>query len=365
MPSLQHFGVLMSETTLAIGRWTPTERTRIFGILAVIVGLHIAGWSLYLFYSHSYAAAGSFAGAGVLAYVLGCRHAFDADHIAAIDDTTRLMLQRGKRPVGVGFFFAMGHSTVVLLLALIVAVAGRSATVNQVNAFRHIGVTLSTLVAMIFLLLVAALNAVVLRGIVDLWHRMSRGELDQTRLDALLLDRGLMNRLLGGRVRKLIKSSWHMYPVGILFGLGLETASEVTLLALSASAATSGGLPILAVLSLPLLFAAGMSAFDTGDSLLMTRAYSWSYRHPARTLYYNIATTTMTVLVAGFIGSVYLAGLIRPIFPWRWVKDYAMLSGHFELFGYLIAGLFVLSWLAAITVWRLRGFEEKYNRIAS
>ena len=145
--------------------------------------------------------------------MLGCRHAFDADHIAAIDDTTRLMLQRGKRPVGVGFFFAMGHSTVVLVLALIVAFAGRSATVNQVNAFRHFGATLSTLVAMIFLLLVAILNALVLRGIVDLWHRMTRGELDQTRLDALLLDRGLMNRLLGGRVRKLIKSSWHMYPL--------------------------------------------------------------------------------------------------------------------------------------------------------
>ena len=176
MPSLQHFGAHMSESTLAIGRWTPTERTRIFGILAVIVGLHIAGWSLFLLYSHSYTAAGSFAGAGVLAYVLGCRHAFDADHIAAIDDTTRLMLQRGKRPVGVGFFFAMGHSTVVLVLALIVAFAGRSATVNQVNAFRHFGATLSTLVAMIFLLLVAILNALVLRGIVDLWHRMTRGE---------------------------------------------------------------------------------------------------------------------------------------------------------------------------------------------
>ena len=156
-----------------------------------------------------------------------------------------------------------------------------------------------------------------------------------------------------------------MYPVGILFGLGLETASEVTLLSLSASTATRGGLPVLAILSLPLLFAAGMSAFDTGDSLLMTRAYSWSYRHPARTLYYNIATTAMTVLVAGFIGSVYLAGLLKSIIPWRWLANYAALNSHFELFGYLIAGLFVLSWFAATTIWRVRGYEEKYNRVST
>ncbi len=365
MPSLQHSGARMSETTLGVGRWTPAERTRVFGILTVIVGLHITGWSLFFAYSDSYSAAGSFAGAGVLAYVLGCRHAFDADHIAAIDDTTRLMLQRGRRPVGVGFFFSMGHSTVVLVLSLVVAVAAGSATATQVNAFRHIGGTLSVLVAMTFLLLVATLNAVVLRGIVDLWRRMTRGELDQNRLDTLLLDRGLMNRILGSRVRRLIKSSWHMYPVGILFGLGLETASEVTLLSLSASTATRGGLPVLAVLSLPLLFAAGMSAFDTGDSLLMTRAYSWSYRHPARTLYYNIATTGMTVLVAGFIGSVYLAGLLKSIISWRWLANYAALSSHFELFGYLIAGLFVLSWFAATIIWRVRGYEEKYNRVSS
>ena len=355
----------MTDATLVLGRWTPAERTRLFGILTVIVGLHIAGWSLFLAYSHSFSTAGSFAGAGVLAYVLGCRHAFDADHIAAIDDTTRLMLQRGRRPVGVGFFFSMGHSTVVFLLALIVAVASGSATTSQVNAFRHIGGTLSVFVAMTFLFLVAGLNAVVLRGIVDLWRRMTRGELDKSRLETLLLDRGLMNRLLGGRVRKLIRSSWHMYPVGILFGLGLETASEVTLLSLSASAATHGGLPVLAVLSLPLLFAAGMSAFDTGDSLLMTRAYSWSYRHPARTLYYNIATTAMTVLVAGFIGSVYLVGLLKPILPWAWLKNYAGLSSHFELFGYSIAGLFLLCWLGASAIWRLRGLEDKYSGVSS
>jgi high-affinity nickel-transport protein len=350
---------------VASGRWTPAERRRVFGIVGVIAGLHVAGWSLFLFYSHSYAAAGSFAGAGVLAYVLGCRHAFDADHIAAIDDTTRLMLQRGRRPVGVGFFFAMGHSTVVLVLAFVVALAAGNATAGQVDSFRAVGGVVSAVVAAGFLLLVAALNAMVLRGIVDLWRRMTRGELDQERLEELLLNRGLMNRLLGGRARALIRSSWHMYPVGLLFGLGLETASEVTLLSLSASTASHGGLPVLATLSLPLLFAAGMSAFDTGDSLLMTRAYSWAYRRPARTLYYNIATTAMTVLVAGFIGSVYLAGIAEHLAGWRWVHPYAQLSEHFELFGYLIAGLFVLSWLIATAIWRLRGLDRRYGGVPS
>ncbi|HLL64887.1 MAG TPA: HoxN/HupN/NixA family nickel/cobalt transporter [Micromonosporaceae bacterium] len=351
----------MTDAVVMSGRWTPAERTRLFSIVAVIAGLHVGGWSLFLFYSHSYAAAGSFAGAGVLAYVLGCRHAFDADHIAAIDDTTRLMLQRGRRPVGVGFFFAMGHSTVVLVLAMVVALAAGTASAGQLDGFRSVGGVISAVVATVFLLLVAGLNAVVLRGLVDLWRRMARGELDHARLDALLLDRGLMNRLLGRRLRGMIRSSWHMYPVGILFGLGLETASEITLLSLSASTASGGGLPVLATLSLPLLFAAGMSAFDTGDSLLMTRAYSWAYRRPARTLYYNIATTAMTVLVAAVVGTVYLAGIAHTMSGWRWLHAYAQLSEHLEALGYVIAGLFVLSWALAAGIWRLRGYDTRYR----
>lgn len=350
----------MSSASYTRASWTAAERVRIGGIVAFIAALHIAGWSLYLYYANGLAGAGAFAGAGTLAYSLGIRHAFDADHIAAIDDTTRLMLQRGRRPVGVGFFFALGHSTVVVVLALIVATAAGAAG-QDVESLRQYGGLVSQIVAMSFLLLVAVLNGLVLAGVIGLWRRMTQGRIDRDELEVLLLNRGLMNRILGRRARGLITSSWHMYPVGLLFGLGLETASEVTLLALSAGTASQGGLPTLAVLTLPLLFAAGMTACDTADSLLMSRAYSWAYRSPARRLYYNAATTGMTVLVAAFIASVYLAGLLvdatgigGPL------AAYASLADHFELLGYVIVGVFAGSWALAALVWRISGLGRRY-----
>ncbi|MEW9531004.1 HoxN/HupN/NixA family nickel/cobalt transporter [Microbispora sp. NPDC049125] len=350
----------MSSPTYAHSRWTAGERMRIGGIVAVVAVLHIAGWSLYLYYADGLAGAGAFAGAGTLAYSLGIRHAFDADHIAAIDDTTRLMLQRGSRPVGVGFFFALGHSTVVLALALIVAAAAGAAG-DGVESFRHIGGVVSQVVAMSFLLLVAVLNGLVLAGVIGLWRRMTRGALGRDELELLLLNRGLLNRILGRRARGMIRSSWHMYPVGLLFGLGLETASEVTLLALSASTASQGGLPTLAVLTLPLLFAAGMTACDTADSLLMSRAYSWAYRSPARRLYYNAATTGMTVVVAAFIATVYLAGLlVDATGAGGPLAAYAGLADRFEVLGYVIVALFVTAWAVAALVWRLSGLGRRY-----
>ena len=343
--------------SLAGGRWTRTERVRLSAICGVVGLLHLLGVALYLHAQGNVAAAGGLAGAGTLAYALGMRHAFDADHIAAIDDTTRLMLLRGRRPVGVGFFFAMGHSTVVLALALLVAYA--AATVS--DGMRESMSTVAVLVAMSFLLLVAYLNAVVLRNIVGLWKGLRAGHLDEAALERNLLDRGLLNRLMGGRFRQLIRSSWHMYPVGVLMGLGLETASEVTLLALSASTAVGGDLPLYGVLSLPLLFAAGMSAFDTADSLLMTRAYSWAYRHPARTLFYNIATTAVTVAVAGFIASVYVAEVLVEHLHVGFLGGYAALADRFELFGYGIAAIFVITWGGALLLWKVRGYEQRYG----
>ncbi len=352
----------MTALTIEAGRWTRAERVRLSAIVAVIAVMHVIGWALYFYYSHSLTAATTFAGAGTLAYALGVRHAFDADHIAAIDDTTRLMLQRGRRPIGVGFFFAMGHSSVVLVLAFIVAIAAGAATGPHVDAFREYGAVVAAVVAASFLMLVAVLNAMVLAGVLRLWREMKRGRLDRQQLELQLLNRGLMNRMLGGRARSLIRSSWHMFPVGVLFGLGLETASEVTLLTLSASTASAGGLPALAVLTLPLLFAAGMSALDTFDSLLMTRAYSWSYRSPARRLYYNAATTAMTVVVAAFVSTVYVAGLAadHAVTPAP-LRAYAGLSQHFELLGYVIVAAFALAWAAAGVLWRLGRFEERYG----
>jgi high-affinity nickel-transport protein len=339
-----------------------SERLRITAILGAIVALHVLGFALYLSYAHDLAAVGGFAGAGMLAYGLGVRHAFDADHVAAIDDTTRLMVQRGRRPVGIGFFFAMGHSTVVLVLALLVALAAGAAGTG-IDTFQRVGGIVSQLVAMSFLLVVATLNGMMLAGVVTLWRRLARGQVDRQQLETQLLDRGLLNRILGRRARALIRSSWHMYPVGILFGLGLETASEVTLLSLSASAASHGGLPLLAVLTLPLLFAAGMSAFDTADSLLMTRAYSWAYRNPARRLYYNIAATGMTVLVAAFIASVYLTGLLAQAVDLPApLAVYASLADHFELMGYMVVGAFLTAWLAAAAIWRYGRFGEGAER---
>lgn len=340
-------------------RWSRAERTRIVGIVAVIAALHLAGWTMYLAYAGAPAAAGGLAGAGTLAYVLGIRHAFDADHIAAIDDTTRLMLLRGRRPVGVGFFFALGHSSVVLILAVVVALAAGAVSSHGMVQIQEVGGVVALIVATCFLLLVAVLNAVVLVGLARLWRAFRDGSLAVADLDTALLNRGLLFRILGPRARVLVRSSWHMAPVGFLFGLGLETASEVTLLALSASTASTGGLPVIGVLSLPVLFAAGMTGMDTVDSLLMTRAYSWAYRSPGRRLYYNLATTGITVAVGAFVASVYAAGLAVEHLDAGWLTGYASLGDHFELFGYAIVGIFLTAWLTATAIWKLRRFEER------
>lgn len=350
----------VTAATVLGDRWSRAERVRLGGIVAAVAALHILGWTLYLYWNQQPVAAGGFAGAGTLAYALGVRHAFDADHIAAIDDTTRLMMLRGRRPVGVGFFFALGHSAVVLLLALLVGLASSAVTANRLEGVRHLGATVSVVVATSFLLLVAVLNAVVLSGLVRLWRSVRAGALDSRALDLQLLNRGLIYRILGARARGLVRSSWHMAPIGFLFGLGLETASEVTLLALSASTASAGALPVVALLTLPLLFASGMAAMDTADSLLMTRAYSWSHRSPVRRLYYNLATTAMTVLVGGFVASVYLVGLLAEHIDLGWLNGYATVADHFEQLGYGIVGLFALSWLTAVAVWRLRGYDRRY-----
>ena len=339
--------------------WTRGQRLQLSGVVAAVVLLHVVGWSCYLAATQGVTGAGAFAGAGVLAYALGVRHAFDADHIAAIDDTTRLMVQRGRRPVGVGFFFAMGHSTVVVVLAVVVALAAGAMATPGLDRWRHVGGALSAVVAMSFLALVAVLNALVLRGILGCWRALRRGRLDEEQLERQLLNRGLVNRILGGRARMLIRSSWHMFPLGFLFGLGLETASEVTLLTLSASTAQAGGLPLVGTLSLPLLFAAGMSAFDTCDGVLMSLAYSWSAGNPVRRLYYNIATTAATVLVAGFVSGVYLAGVLAEYANLRLLDGFAALADHFELLGYVIVAVFVLTWGGAVLVWRCAGLERR------
>jgi high-affinity nickel-transport protein len=311
--------------------------------------LHVAGWGLFAWYSTTNP---TLAGLGVLAYTFGLRHAFDADHIAAIDNTTRKFLQDGKRSFGVGFFFSLGHSSVVFALASMLAVA--AATVKaKVPTFQSWGSYVGTGVSGTFLLVIGALNLVVLLDIVRIFRHMRAGDFDEQRLEERLLDRGLMSRGLLRRLGDRVRSSWHMYPLGVLFGLGFDTATEVGLLALSAGAATNH-VPLLAVLSLPLLFAAGMSLMDTADGAFMAYAYGWAFSNPVRKVYYNLTVTALSVAVALGIGGVELLQVAARA---SWVD--------FNTLGYGIVGLFVLTWFASAVVWKTRRIEERWSALVS
>jgi len=345
---------------------TPAEWNRLGGMAAVVVALHVAGWGLLALAvaggSHVSRGGAFGVGTGVLAYTLGMRHAFDADHIAAIDNTTRKLVGEGKRPLSVGFFFSLGHSSVVFVLAILLNFGIRSlgAQVRNSGSVLH-GVTslVGTLVSGTFLYLIAALNLVILAGIVKVFTQMRTGQFSDAELDEQLAKRGLMNRLLGPLNRR-VDQPWKMYPIGLLFGLGFDTATEVAFLVLAGTAVISG-LPLYAVLSLPLLFAAGMSLFDTADGCFMNFAYDWAFARPVRKVYYNLVITGLSVFVAFFIATVEILGL---------VGKQAHLTGAFWAFlagfninkaGLVIAGIFVVTWLAALAVWRFGQVEQKWE----
>ena len=328
---------------------TRADRLRLSAFGGGVLALHLAGWGLFLYYSRSHPA---LAGLGTVAYAFGLRHAFDADHIAAIDNTTRKLLQDGGRPLGVGFFFSLGHSTVVfaLVAALGLATAGVGAHLPVLQTY---GGTFGLGVSGVFLCLIGVLNLLVLLDIVRIFRDLRRGELHEERLEERLQERGLLSRLLRGRLARNIRSSRQMYPVGVLFGLGFDTASEVGLLALAAGAATHR-LPFAAVVSLPLLFAAGMSLLDTADGAFMSGAYSWAFADPVRRVYYNLTVTSLSVAVALGVGSVELL---------RVAVDRLGLDGgvwtiiqqlDFNNLGFMIAGLFAVTWALSAAVWKLR-----------
>jgi nickel/cobalt transporter (NiCoT) family protein len=307
--------------------------------------LHLAGWGLLAYYARSSPA---LVGLGTLAYTFGLRHAFDADHIAAIDNTTRKFLADGKRPLGVGFFFSLGHSSVVFALA-----AGLGTAVStlrgRIPSFRHWGAPIGTGVSGAFLLAIGVLNLLVLVDVIGIFREMRRGDLDEERLEARLLDRGLMSRGVLKRLGDRIHASWQMFPLGLLFGLGFDTASEVGLLALSAGAAGRHA-PLGAVLALPLLFAAGMSLLDTADGAFMVHAYGWAFANPVRKVYYNITVTALSVTVALGIGG---AELLQLIVHAAWLDVNRL--------GYAIVGLFFLTWAVSAVVWRTRRIEERWG----
>lgn len=328
-----------------------SKRTLIL-IAGVVLVLNAAAWTLYLVYARSLPAGAAYVGVGVIAYVLGIRHAFDADHIAAIDDSARLMVNNGRRPFGLGIFFALGHSAVVLILCIVVGLTAGALSVQGTALFQDVGGRIGTFFAATFLLIVAAFN---FRVLGQLW-RTNRGLRDGslTEADAMVQMRqgGPMFRLLGPRFTRNLKSSWQMMPIGFIFGLGLETASEVALLGLSAAGAASGTLPFGALIALPLLFAAGMVLFDTINSIAMVHVYASTGSKSKQRIGLNVVMTAITAAIATAIGLVYLAEVFVREAGITAFAPVASLSGHFETFGYVIVSIYTVVWASAFLVIR-------------
>ena len=334
-----------------------------------IVFLHVLGWGLLIYASSRHFDLGSGkmlgVGTGVLAYTLGMRHAFDADHIAAIDNTTRKFMAEGKRPMSTGFFFSLGHSSIVFGLTLILGLGMRtlgSQVRNSNSGLHHYGGLIGTLVSGGFLYLIAILNLIILVGIVRLFIQMRQGTFNDAELEKHLDARGFMMRFFG-RFARSVDAPWKMYPVGLLFGLGFATATEVAFLVL-AGTSVAAGLPIWALLSLPILFAAGMSLLDTIDGSFMNFAYGWAFSKPVRKVYYNIAITGLSVFVALYIGTLELAQVLTTQLDLRGgLWNYA---AHFNInsAGFTIVGIFVGVWAFALLYWRYGKVEERWERAA-
>ncbi len=349
------------------GLLTPAQWRSAAGMAAVVGGLHAVGFFLLiaLVAPHEYrlGESGAFTiGVGVTAYTLGMRHAFDADHIAAIDNTTRKLMADGRRPLSVGFFFSLGHSTIVFALALLFSIGIRALSgpvAHNGSQLHDVTGWIGTTVSGTFLCIIGILNLVILLGILRVFGEMRRGRYDEAELEHRLGSRGLMNRVYG-RVTATITKPWQMYPVGMLFGLGFDTATEVALLFLAAGAA-GAGLPFSAILCLPILFAAGMSLLDTLDGSFMTFAYGWAFASPVRKIYYNLTITGLSVLVALVVGTIELAGIFAQHLNatgglWVWVENVDL-----NTLGFVIAGLFVATWAVSLAIWRFGRIEERWS----
>jgi nickel/cobalt transporter (NiCoT) family protein len=345
----------------------PSEWRRVGGMVAVIIGLHVVGFGLLLLVvvpqHFKLGTAGTFAiGTGITAYTLGLRHAFDADHIAAIDNTTRKMMSEGKRPLSVGFFFSLGHSTIVFGLTFLLSIGVRALSgpvQNNGSTLHKATNVIGTTVSGSFLYLIAILNILILVSIVRIFLDMRRGAYNEEDLEDQLSSRGLMNRFFGKRMNK-ITEPWQMYPLGVLFGLGFDTATEVALLVLAAGAGAAG-LPFYAILCLPILFAAGMSLLDTIDGSFMNFAYGWAFSKPVRKVYYNITITGLSVVIALFIGTIELVGLVTDKLDLHgsvvnWLQNF-----NINTAGFIIVGMFVVTWTLALAVWRFARIEEKWS----
>ncbi len=336
-------------------------------MIAVVTALHLVGFlaliALVAPKRYSLGGAGVFTiGIGVTAYTLGLRHAFDADHISAIDNTTRKLMSEGKRPLSVGFWFSLGHSTIVFVLAFLLAIGIRSLSgpVKHENSSLHqVTNYLGTGVSGGFLYLIAALNVVILVGIIKVFREMRSGQYDEAQLEDHLQKRGLMNRVFGGLVKTITKPQ-QIYPVGVLFGLGFDTATEVALLVIAGSAGAAG-LPWYAILCLPVLFAAGMSLMDTIDGSVMNFAYGWAFSKPVRKVFYNLTITGLSVAIALVIGTIEVGGLAAAELDlsgpfWNWFE-----TVNINFLGFVIVGMFLATWLIALSVWHFAHIEERWT----
>jgi nickel/cobalt transporter (NiCoT) family protein len=326
---------------------------KVAGIYAIIIVANVAAWVWAITALGRYPV---LFGAALLAYGFGLRHAVDADHIAAIDNVTRKLMQDGKRPVAVGFYFSLGHSTIVFIATVAVA-ATALVFQHQLGELKVIGGVIGTSVSALFLLLIALINVVILVNVSRTFRRVKAGHgYVEEDFNALLAGRGLLSRVFGPMFR-LIRRSWHMYPLGFLFGLGFDTATEIGLLGISAAQAAKG-LPIWSILVFPALFTAGMCLVDTTDGVLMLGAYGWAFANPLRKLYYNITITFVSVIVALLVGGIEALGLIAQQFHldgelWEGVRA---LNDNFGALGYVIVGVFVVCWIASAVIYRLRGY---------
>jgi len=348
------------------------EWTRLTGMFAFILALNIAGWLIFVLYvlphHFDYQGVGGSRGLGVglgvaiTAWFLGFRHAFDADHISCIDNTTRKLMADGKRPLGSGFFFSFGHSTVIVAVGVGITFAARAvfgAVVNPNSAYETAGGAIGTLLSAGFLYLIAVLNLIVLAGIFKVFREMRSGAYNEAELEAQLQARGLMYRFFG-RFMRSINHTWQLYFVGLVFGIGFDTTTEVVLLAATAYAAIQG-LPFFAVLALPFLFSGGMMLFDTLDGCFMNFAYGWAFARPVRKVYYNLVITGLSIGAAFIVGTIEILGILTTEFHLGGAFWDAMANFNINIAGFCIAGLFVLVWAAALAYWRLGRVEDRWS----
>ncbi|GAA4325408.1 HoxN/HupN/NixA family nickel/cobalt transporter [Pigmentiphaga soli] len=333
----------------------PRLRPRIAGLYGLLIAFNIGcwAWALAAFRDHPL-----LLGTCLLAYTLGLRHAVDADHIAAIDNVTRKLMQAGKRPLTVGLMFSLGHSSIVVLASAGIA-ATAMALQGALAEFKEIGGLIGTLVSTFFLFAIGLMNLAILRSVLKIFRRVCQGEpYEEENVDALLAGGGLLARVFRPLFR-LVTKSWHMYPLGFLFGLGFDTATEVTLLGISAAGATQG-MPIWTILVFPALFTAGMTLVDTLDSTLMLGAYGWAFVKPVRKLYYNVTITAISAIVALLIGGIEGLGLLADKLELSggWWDAIGKLNEHFGLIGFAVIGIFVASWLISAAIYRWKRFDD-------